>query len=131
MSYHRVDLEGPIGTENGQTLYQITTYYMEMDVRHNRGHVSAAYTEDGKILRWCSNDAVVPRDIMEGTDWPYQDEMNAVRDADLSAFVAQYKAARFATPTPEQRAEEAFERRAAFGPGEEVVDILTGERYTT
>jgi hypothetical protein len=33
--------------------------------------------------------------------------------------------------TDEQRAEEAFEMRAAFGPGETVVDIVTGERFYT
>jgi hypothetical protein len=31
----------------------------------------------------------------------------------------------------EAEAEEAFERRAAFGPGVTVVNVLTGKRYTT
>jgi len=33
--------------------------------------------------------------------------------------------------TPEQIAEERFEARAAMGPGVEMVNIITGERYTT
>lgn len=45
-------------------------------------------------------------------------------------FIKEYVAAR-AGRTPEQLAEEAFERRAAFGPGVEVVNVITGERITT
>ena len=33
--------------------------------------------------------------------------------------------------TQEQIAEERFEARAAMGPGVEMVNIITGERYTT
>ena len=33
--------------------------------------------------------------------------------------------------TSEQIAEERFEARAAMGPGVEMVNIITGERYTT
>ena len=33
--------------------------------------------------------------------------------------------------TAEQIAEERFEARAAMGPGVEMVNIITGERYTT
>jgi len=33
--------------------------------------------------------------------------------------------------TAEQIAEERWEARAAFGPGETIVNIITGERYTT
>jgi len=33
--------------------------------------------------------------------------------------------------TPEQEAEYLSELRAAFGPGEEIVDVITGKRYFT
>jgi hypothetical protein len=33
--------------------------------------------------------------------------------------------------TAEQIAEERWEARAAFGPGETIVNVFTGERYTT
>ena len=36
-----------------------------------------------------------------------------------------------ATRTPEQIAEERFEARAAMGPGVDMVNMFTGERYTT
>lgn len=41
-----------------------------------------------------------------------------------------YRAAR-AKMTDEDRAEEDYERRAAFGSGVEVVNVLTGERFRT
>ena len=33
--------------------------------------------------------------------------------------------------TADQEAEHLFELRAAFGPGEEVVDVITGKRWRT
>jgi hypothetical protein len=36
-----------------------------------------------------------------------------------------------ATRTPEQIAEERFEARAAMGPGVDMVNMFTGEKYTT
>jgi hypothetical protein len=45
-------------------------------------------------------------------------------------FLAQYRAAQ-AARTPEQIAEHAYELRAAFGAGETVVNVITGERSTT
>lgn len=44
--------------------------------------------------------------------------------------LASYRAAQ-ARRTPEQIAEQRYEARAAFGPGQEIVNVLTGERYTT
>lgn len=44
-------------------------------------------------------------------------------------FLADYRAAQ-AARTPEQIAEERAEMRAAFGPGETVVNVLTGARTT-
>jgi hypothetical protein len=42
------------------------------------------------------------------------------------ALIAAYRAAQPAQPS----AEEMYEMRAAFGPGETVVDVLTGRRVT-
>jgi hypothetical protein len=51
------------------------------------------------------------------------------RDRDCSdCVIAQYIAAQ-ASRTQEQIAEQRAEARAAFGPGVEVVDVITGERY--
>ncbi len=130
MGYHRVDFTLEDDTQTDRHYYEVTTYYHESDEKFGRGHDSVAYTsadEGHKILRWTSNDNVVPADIMEKIDWPHIAEMDAARDADLAAFMVSYREAR-ANRTPEQRAEELFEMRAAFGPGETVVNVLTGER---
>jgi hypothetical protein len=44
--------------------------------------------------------------------------------------IASYRQAQ-ARRTPEQIAEQRAEERAAFGPGVALVDVLTGETYTT
>ena len=52
-------------------------------------------------------------------------------DAEAMAdFFAEYKENQ-ANRSDEQRAEEAFEMRAAFGPGETVVNVITGETTRT
>lgn len=51
----------------------------------------------------------------------------AASDEQARAFIAEY---RLNQPT-EPSAEERFEARAAFGPGETVVDIFSGRRFTT
>lgn len=92
------------------------------------------YTLEGGVMRWTSNRAVPPLEIVGlakhigiAVD---ESACDAARDADTKAFFQQYRKAR-ANRSPEQRAEEAFELRAAFGPGQEVVDIITGERTRT
>jgi hypothetical protein len=45
---------------------------------------------------------------------------------DKDKFLADYKKAR-ANRSAEAKAEELFEMRAAFGEGQEVVNIITGE----
>ena len=104
------------------------------DVRDSDAYM--LHSEPG-VIRWVSSDNCVPLDICENMDWYDMDNQRAANDADLTKFIAQYKRSQAefdARTDPEAeaiRAEQAFERRAAFGPGEEVVDIITGKRYTT
>ena len=55
---------------------------------------------------------------------------NEAREIHTRETIAAYAQAQ-ANRTPEQIAEQRFEARAAFGPGEKVVDVLTGATYTT
>ncbi len=50
----------------------------------------------------------------------------AARTAHTRAFLAEYRAAQ-ARRTPEELAEEATEIRAAFGPGQTIVNVVTGQ----
>ena len=52
------------------------------------------------------------------------------RDEYVEQSLREYRIAQ-AQRTPEQIAEEQFSARAAFGTGETIVNIITGERYTT
>ena len=52
------------------------------------------------------------------------------RDRHTQQFLAEYRQA-MANRTAEQIAEERAEARAAMGPGVEMVNVVTGERYTT
>ena len=52
------------------------------------------------------------------------------REIHTKAFLEEYTIAQ-KNRTAEQIREERFEARAAMGPGVEMVNIFTGERYTT
>jgi len=52
------------------------------------------------------------------------------RDIHTTAFLREYRTAQL-NRSAEQIREERFEALAAYGPGETVVNIITGERYTT
>jgi len=52
------------------------------------------------------------------------------REIHTKQFLEEYRAAQL-NRTAEQIREERLEARAAMGPGVEMVNIITGERYTT
>ena len=53
-----------------------------------------------------------------------------IRDRYVQRTLAEYREAQ-QNRTPEQIAEERYEARAAMGPGVEMVNMFTGETYTT
>jgi hypothetical protein len=55
---------------------------------------------------------------------------SVARDIHTTAFLKEYTIAQ-KNRSAEQIREERFEARAAFGPGETVVNVITGEKYTT
>lgn len=55
---------------------------------------------------------------------------SVARDIHTTAFLKEYTVAQ-KNRSAEQIREERFEARAAFGPGETVVNVITGEKYTT
>jgi len=52
------------------------------------------------------------------------------RDIHTTAFLNEYRTAQL-NRSAEQIREERWEARAAFGPGETIVNMITGEQYTT
>ena len=88
---------------------------------------------ENNVVLWKSNNRSPMDDMM--TDWlelnlvsqVVFDATEVARNEQNNAFFAEYRQAR-ASRTPEQIAEEQFEMRAAFGPGQTVVNVITGER---
>ena len=58
------------------------------------------------------------------------EQTNVARDIYTERTLAEYRVAQ-SNRTAEQIAEERYEARAAHGAGVELVNVFTGERYTT
>ena len=92
-----------------------------------------AYLDEKCIVRWKSNNRVPFEDMLYKfviarlITQRVADDSEVVRQKEQDDFLADYKKAR-ANRTREQIAEEAFEMRAAFGEGETIVDVFTGEK---
>jgi hypothetical protein len=86
---------------------------------------SDATFTDG-VYRWKSNGNVPPLDLLEiaGVPADVLATCRAAYDKETRAALDAYREARRNGPS----AEELYEMRAAFGPGETVVDVITGER---
>jgi len=84
------------------------------------------------IHRWRDNNQIPDKGILNRLSLSAEEteRHNAARDADLDAFAAEYQRSQ-ALRTPKQIAEQRAEARAAHGPGVELVNIFTGERYRT
>jgi len=87
----------------------------------------ATVTFDG-VHTWISNGAIVPIQCLETAGIEVTDAHRDALDRELDEIVARRRAAR-ASMTDADRAEERAEMLAAFGPGETVIDVLTGERF--
>lgn len=89
-------------------------------------------THEGPLgeLRWNSNQTPVPMDIFRDADLEAPRAQEQAVKANTETALEEYREAQIRR-TPEQLEEEAFERRAAFGPGVDVVNIITGERTRT
>jgi hypothetical protein len=88
-----------------------------------------AYSDDdGKTWRWNTNNRPCPLHACKDYGIPCDPEaQQAAIDTHMDAFIAEYRATQPAVPS----LEEQHEMRAAFGPGKEIVDVITGRRFTT
>ena len=91
---------------------------------------------DGDVILWDSNDRSPMDDMM--CNWLELGLIDLVtfratekaRKQQNDQFFAEYRENR-KNRTAEEIAEERFEMRAAFGPGETIVNVITGERITS
>ena len=100
------------------------------ETKHGHTFNATAYTEDGgKTWQWCSNNAYCPLDACKSMGIPCDTELQtAARDRQVDTQLAEYRK-RMENHVPS--AEELAEERAAFGPGVELVNVITGKRHTT
>lgn len=86
------------------------------------------------VIRWDSNKRVPPQDCVElAKHLGLRVDVAAcarAREDDVARVVGRYREAQ-ARRTPEQVAEQRAMARAAHGPGAEMVNVITGERYRT
>ena len=87
-------------------------------------------------IRWNSNNRCLPADcVAELYDAGLINSTVVLvtadaRDAETRQFLAEYRTAQ-ANRSAEQIAEERMMARGAMGAGVQMVDVITGERYTT
>ncbi len=100
---------------------------------HQLSDSAHSYVVDG-VIRWRSNDRVPFPDVVALAIHIGQSvdaaKCDTARDAENADFIAAYRKAR-ANRSPDQIAEERSEARAAMGPDCDMVNVFTGERYTT
>jgi len=91
-----------------------------------------AYTEDGGATwRWKSNGQYCPLDTVVEHGIPcHPVAQEECRSKQVQEFLVEYRA-RMANRTSEQIAEADASARAAFGPGVELVNVVTGRTWTT
>jgi hypothetical protein len=89
---------------------------------------SHSYTGEDGVRRWRSNDAIIPPHVLRDACLVCPEAHTAAYEAETAAFLAEYRRNR---SNRRLSAEERFEMRAAFGPGVEVVDVITGQTWRT
>ena len=108
----------------------------------NQSQISAiadwknSYLDSRCICRWKSNDQVPFDDMLQSfVDAGLLAEIvmkdsGLQRRADNQKFFAEYRESQ-KNRSAEQLAEERFEARAAMGAGVEMVNVITGEKWTS
>jgi hypothetical protein len=89
------------------------------------------YKDSNGFVRFESNDNIPFADYLEENHPELSAEQieahKAQREEDNMKWINEVYIPAQQNKSEEQKAEEAFEMRAAFGPGEKIVNIITGE----
>jgi hypothetical protein len=92
--------------------------------------IENTYEDAEGAIRWKSNDNVLFDDTLEEAGLTVPASQKAVRDREAAKAIRAYIEAQ-ANRSDDEIAEQRAEARAAMGPGVEMVNVFTGERYTT
>ncbi len=88
---------------------------------------SALAREVDGVYYWIPSGNIVPPSVFEEAYVECPESHRAAYEAFLTNFAREYRRRQPSVPSDEER----FEARAAFGAGVEVVDVLSGRRFTT
>lgn len=95
--------------------------------RHAAEFPGRTYVDEHGCNRWKTNDNYPPDEVLadSGISRAERRRCGMLRMRQIAKFTEEYRRARAGRP---RDPEEMFEMQAAFGPGETVVDVITGER---
>lgn len=123
MSRFKEDVEGLHG--------EVDRVFAEKDAQqiYNQAALEAVVERNGAI-KWKSNGRYLMDDaceMLEYKGFPFSREATRKkREIQVTQEIAEYKARRKDQPLS---GEELYEMRAAFGPGETIVNVITGETH--
>ena len=110
--------------------------WQQREIDRQLAMFECASVDDQGVVHWKSNNQVPMKDML--TLWrdaskPFNFELSlATRNQETSEFLRGVREAALTQPRdPEVEAERAFEMRAAFGPGQKIVNVITGEVHKT
>lgn len=109
-------------------------YHTDIELKEAKASFPKAYVGTYGELRWKSNDRVPMEDMLGFwvelglIDEDTKKLSNLAREEEDKEFLSRYRAQQ---ANRQVTAEEAYEMRAAFGPGVNVVDVITGRKYRT
>ena len=83
------------------------------------------YVDNNGVIRWESSDSIVPPSVFRHAWVEVPDTQVEAREDELDRLLNESKKSSGRT------AEQMYERRAAFGEGKTVTNVLTGETYET
>lgn len=89
--------------------------------------ITDSYVGDQGQLLWKSNDRCIPENTFRDAEMPMPLSQKECIEIQTKAIIKKYKKDQL-NKTPEQREEEIAEMRAAFGSGETVINVITGEK---
>ncbi len=100
--------------------------FREKEKLENAEKIKDAYQDEDGVWRWVSSNNVPFEDMLECWNLSQEtlDKCIEARERDTSEFLTDY---RKQMENYEPSAEEMYEMRAAFGEGEEVVNVITGK----
>lgn len=95
-----------------------------------REHAEKVETEHGVAFRWKESGNVVPPDCLERALVSPPPGQEAARDEEREEAFQRYREQQ-AQRTEAQKEAQRREARAAHGEGTDMVNVVTGERWTT